>query len=192
MTIKTSGEGNTVSGRDTVFEGDSFNNFTVTGEKDELGIIQNIFDKVLNDVNKAEYIETESSKTRDKLIHIKEKIEINFKNNDEREEVKTYFTQLYSKISFVEKAFQVLDSEQQNEFHYYVMNNYKKLKRSDDNYSQIQILDNLTKVFIPKNQTKNPAYQSVAQSIVLFFFDDCTIFEKTQIEPKQISLFDGL
>ncbi|WP_179348028.1 hypothetical protein [Winogradskyella pacifica] len=192
MSIKTSGDDNITSGRDTVIEQNTFNTYEGLGEKDELGIIQNIFDTVLSVVKSDKSYNTESSKTKDKLIHIKDKIEINFKDNDEREEVKVYFTKLYSKIYFVEKAFQVLDSEEQNVFHYYVLNNYKKLKRSDKNYTQMQILDNLTNIFIPKIHVKNPIYQSIAQSIVLFFFDDCTIFEKTEIEPKQTSLFDGL
>ncbi|MFL0080737.1 hypothetical protein [Tenacibaculum maritimum] len=188
--MKVNGNENISSGRDTTIN--NYNNYSSTGEKDDLGIIQNIFDNVLDKVKDKEPHETLSSKTKDKLIHIKDKIEINFNNNDDREEVKTYFTKLYSKISFVEKAFQVLSNEEQSEFHYYILSNYKKLKRSKENYTSIQILEKLTDIFMPEANIKNPTYQSIAQSIVLFFFDDCTIFEKTKVEPKQTSIFDCL
>lgn len=185
MNDSINGNENILSNRDTYV-----NNFA-TDEKD-YGIITEIFEFVFKKINDDESTETESSSVKDKLIRIKEKIELNFKNAKEQNEVKEYFTKLYTKIFFVEKAFQALNSEEQNDIHFYISRIYNSLKRSDDNKSSIQILNELSLSFIPESHSQNPTYNSIAQGIVLFFFDDCTIFEKTDKEPDSPNLFDGL
>ncbi|WP_420573471.1 hypothetical protein [Kordia sp.] len=184
MRTRIDGDENIASGRDTIIN-------NVSEDKQEYGVITDIFDFVLKKYKEENYeIDTESSSVRDKLIHIKKKVELNFSDADEQKEVKQYFNKLYTKINFVEKAFQTLDSEEQSDIHYYVLNNYNKIKNESKDVTQIQILYRLTDFFIPENSIKNPTYRSIAQSIVLFFFDDCTIFEKTSNESQQTSLFD--
>lgn len=180
------GDGNITSGRDT------FINKVELDSKD-YGVIQTIFDHVLKRIKSENRVDNNKPySATDKLIHIKDKIDLNFKNSHDREEVKNYFTQLFTKINFVEKAFQSLDSDEQTDVHYYVLSYYNNLKRSDEALSPIQILTELTQIFIPEQHTQNPTYRGIAQSIVLFFFDDCTIFEKTKEEPRSPTLFDGL
>ena len=185
MGNKTTGDGNISSGRDTFIN-------QIEATKNDYGVIEIMFEFVLKKIEDNDDTDTKSSTTRDKLIHIKDKIELNFKTQVERSEVKEYFTKLYTKINFVEKAFQSLDTEEQNDVHFYILNNYNSLKRNDDETSPIEILTELAHGFIPENQLQNPTYKSIAHAIILFFFDDCTIFEKTSKEPIFPNLFDGL
>ncbi|MDF0718235.1 hypothetical protein PY092_18885 [Muricauda sp. 334s03] len=188
MNSEINGDGNVASGRDTYITNNNIQN-----ESKDYGVIQTIFNHVFERVNgENREDEKKSSSAKDKLIHIKDKIELNFKTAEDIEEVKSYFTQLYTKISFVENAFQSLDSEEQTDIHYYILSHYKGLKRSSENLSPIKILSELTQIFIPEQYSQNPTYRGIAQAIVLFFFDDCTIFEKTKKEPRTPTLFDKL
>lgn len=181
MSNKAKGKNNIQSGRDTIVQSLDLN---------EYGIIDDIFENVLNKIKDSSPIDTKSSNVQDKLIHINKKIEINFKRDEEREEIKQYFTQLFTKITIVESIFQTLDTEQQNDIHYYILNCYNGYKRDSSISNPVEILEKLSLNFLPNNQFKNPTYNSIARAIVLFFFDDCTIFEKTDTEPKQHTLFD--
>ena len=98
---------------------------------------------------------------------------------------------MFSKITAVEKSFQALDENDQQDVHFFISSNYYDIKREEQN--KIIILKKLSSIFIPPTQIKNPTYYSISQAIVLFFFDDCTIFEKTVNEINmQSNLFDQL
>lgn len=156
--------------------------------EEDYGVIKTIFNYVLDKIDEDQ--PDEPSLSRDKLIHINDKIKLNFTEKSERDEVKKYFTQLYLKINFVEKAFSSLGSDDQADIHFYIFSKYKGLKRKS--IKPIDILTDLSEIFIPTNQSKNPNFISIAQGIVLFFFDDCTIFEKTSSEEVQNDLFSEL
>lgn len=160
-------------------------------QRTELGVINNIFNFVIDEAKKIDLEASKKAFTSDRLIHIQDKIKINFSSSDEIAEVKKYFTDLFSKIHSVEKSFQALDEDDQESVHFYVSSKYFDLKRLEN--SPIEILKKLADIFLPPEQTKNPSYVSIAQSIVLFFFDDCTIFEKTTAEAGlQQDLFSNL
>lgn len=178
------GNRNIVANRDNIFLTQAIS------QEMELGVINNIFDFVIDE---AKNLDLESSKkafTSDRLVHIIKKININFSEKSEVHEVKQYFTNLYSKIHSVEKSFQALSEDDQESIHFYVSSKYFDLKRSE--MKPIEILKKLADIFIPPVNIKNPTYVSIAQSIILFFFDDCTIFEKTCDEGKQQDLFADL
>ena len=181
MGNKIKGDKNVLAGRDVIFNNEI--------EQEDYGVIETIFDYVLEKVDER-IDNNESSLSRDKLLHINDKINLNFTNEGERKNVQEYFTHLFLKISFVENAFASLSSDDQSDIHFYILNSYNKLKRKLK--TPIEILETLSEIFIPKNQIKNPNYQSIAQAIVLFFFDDCTIFEKTSKEESQKNLFSDL
>lgn len=158
----------------------------VAKSENEFGVINDIFSFVLTEAQDG-YIDTfEKAYSKDKLIHIKEKIKINFK--EETKEVQAYFITLYSKIILVEKSFSALEEDNQREVHFYISSKYHDLKRKKLN--AIEILKKLPEFFVPPKFQTNPTYMSIAQSIVLFFFDDCTIFEKTSQESVQTDLFE--
>jgi|APLak6261698768_1056241.scaffolds.fasta_scaffold00258_8 DNA primase catalytic subunit len=185
---KVNGNKNITSGRDTTFNQYVTN---ANNQEEELGIINEIFNFVIEE---AKNIDVENSKkafTSDRLIHIKNKIVLNFPEKEEIIEVQRYFTTLFTKIHSVEKSFQTLDENEQQSIHFYISSKYYDFKRKE--LKPIEILKKLAEIFIPPAQHKNPTYVSIAQSIVLFFFDDCTIFEKTILEENgQQSLFENI
>lgn len=186
--IEIEGADNIASGRDTSISIINYN--TIATESDsEIGIINNIFDYVIETTknNKREEVPVNDNK----LLHLNEKILLNFKSEDEINEVRQYFTQLYTHIHWVEKCFQTLEEFHQDCIHHYIFNLYNNLKSQEKN--KVAILKKLTTYFLPPKQSKNPSYFSIAQSIVLFFFDDCTIFEKTETEKLgTLDLFKDL
>ena len=139
----------------------------VSNNESELGVINDIFDYVLNVFKVKENEENIKALSSDKLIHLNEKIKINFNQKSEADEVKVYFTQLFSKITAVEKSFQALDENDQQDVHFFISSNYYDIKREEQN--KIIILKKLSSIFIPPTQIKNPTYYSISQAIVLFF-----------------------
>ncbi|MBF4515182.1 hypothetical protein IRZ71_02460 [Flavobacterium sp. ANB] len=185
---------NSVTGRNNIVANRDVNNIfqmQAINQEVELGVINEIFDFVIKEAKCLDLDESKKAFTSDRLIHIVKKISINFCEKDEIVEVKQYFTNLYSKIHSVEKSFQALNEDDQQSIHFYVSSKYFDLKRSE--MKPIEILKNLADIFMPPSSIKNPTYVSIAQSIVLFFFDDCTIFEKTVDESnEQLDLFADL
>ncbi len=165
----------------------SVTNIYSDNEKREQGILEEIFNYVINKVKDN----SKRNKKSDKLIHTKEKIELNFEGEAERQEVKEYFTHSYHKIILIESYFELLSAEDQNDIHSYSYLRYQELKGKLD--SPINILRELFKIFLPDGKEKNPMYINLANALVLFFFDDCTIFEKTAHEKDDHkTIFDEL
>lgn len=188
--INVEGSENIASGRDTNLTRSVSNNYhlAVSDSESEIGIINNIFDYVAKVASQTE-INVKVNDT--KLLHINEKINLNFEKKEDRLEIRGYFTELYKNIHWVEKCFQSIDEFNQNCIHHYIRNKYNDLKIHEQN--KILLLKSLTTFFIPPKQSKNPMYFTIAQSIVLFFFDDCTIFEKTEKEKARVlDLFKDL
>ena len=174
-----------VNGDRNIITGDNPIIFVAPDERREQGVIEDIFQFVLDKIAN----QTLNKSRPEKLLHTREKIELNFKNVVERDEVKQYFTHSYNKISIIEKYFETLQNEDQNDIHNFAYSNYCELKTQLN--TPILILRELFKVFIPDTKDRNPQYVNIANSIVLFFFDDCTIFEKTEKElSRQTTLFD--
>lgn len=184
---KITGDGNINANRDINYFLDS-----ATNQEAELGVINDIFIYVIeNSKSQENIISNENPDFQNKLLHLNEKIKLNFQTENEIKEVQEYFTKLFSKISSVEKGFQLLDEDAQMDVHFYISSLYQDLKRAEEN--KVVILRQLTDAFIPPNHLKNPTYVSIAQAIVLFFFDDCTIFEKTKKESNnQTNLFEDI
>lgn len=157
-------------------------------ESKEEGVIKEIFDNALN------LVETDPIENRDKdngkLIHALKKIQINFKTKEEEEEVRTYFSNSYNKKNSIEGYLIGLDSEFQLDLENHIFGKYVELKSTKPN---IEILRDLFKLYIPNSKENDPMYTNMAQAYVLLFFEDCTIFEKTEEEiSKQADLFSEL
>lgn len=179
MKNKIKGNKNINAGRDVIFQSPN--------ELKEEGVLEDIFQYVLTKINDIDF----KKEKNDKLLHTIEKIKLNFKKEEDQEEVKIYFTNSYHKITLIERYFESLTNEEQTDIHNYSYLKYCELK--SETQSPILILRQLFKIFLPNGKEKNPQYTNLANALVLFFFDDCTIFEKTNSEKKtQTSLFDEL
>ena len=151
-------------------------NFIQVAQSDEkdFGIIDKIFKSVIKDLKLSDHGTDRES------IDLSKKIEINFKDKDERERVQEYFKYAYTKISLIEKRIQEESPEVQNDLQGHMFQRYKVLK--DGRLSNLKILENMFSQSIISGKEDNPEYSNLTRAFILFFFDDCTIFEKTDSE----------
>lgn len=149
-------------------------NLAAGADKRDFGIIDEIFKSVIQQLQASEH------KQDRKYVNLNKKIEINFRSKEDRKRVRQYFKYAYTKVSLIEKRIQEEDSEIQNDLHGHVFNRYNALK--DRCLSNTEILEELFKQFIIPGKEDNAEYGNLTRAFVLFFFDDCTIFEKTDIE----------
>jgi len=143
-------------------------------EEYDFGIIDEIFKSIVKNLRTGKH---SSDK---KHVSLNEKIEINFHNQEDRERVQQYFKFAYTKISLIEKRIQEEDIEIQNDLQGHIFENYNGFK--DQNLGNIEILEELFKQFVIPTKKDNPEYRNLTRAFVLFFFDDCTIFDKTEFE----------
>ena len=149
-------------------------NYTIlqNEEDQDLTIINEIFDYVLKKIQ-----DSEPSKI-DEHLNIKDKIKLNFNKTQDQDSVSQYFNLALPKINLIQKRLAEEPSEIQNDIQAHIFEMYYKLK-STGTLKNINILHELFAKFIPKNKKNDPSYSQVARSFVLFFFEDCSIFEKT-------------
>ncbi len=159
---------NLQAGRDATFI-----NIAKSDEKD-FGIIDEIFKSVIKNLGSSE------SQPDKEYINLSKKIEINFKDKEERRRVQGYFKYAYTKIALIEKRIQEEDPEVQNDLHGHLFQRYNSLK--DGGLNNLQILEELFSQFIIPGKKDNAEYTNLTRAFILFFFDDCTIFEKTESE----------
>lgn len=143
-------------------------------DETDFGIIDEIFKSVIKRLGSGE------SQPDKEHVKLSKKIEINFKNEEERKRVQKYFKYAYTKIALIEKRIQEEDSEVQNDLQGHLFQNYNSLK--DDGLTNLQILENLFSQFNIPGKKNNAEYANLTRAFILFFFDDCTIFEKTESE----------
>ncbi len=146
----------------------------VQEDQKDFGVIDEIFKNVIGQLRSSE------DKLNKEHINLNKKIEINFLNKEDRERVRKYFRYAYTKIALIEKRIQEEDTEIQNDLHGDVFQRYNSLK--DCGLSNIKILEELFKQFIIPDKKNNSTYRNLTRAFILFFFEDCTIFEKTNKE----------
>lgn len=160
----------------------TYNNF-VDQERVDQGVIQDIFKYVIENCHNNELIEKARPEA---LLKTQKKINKNFKGAKDRQEIIQYCKLTSGKISLIEKAFSNLDSQEQNDVHTYILSRYNENKR--EGLDNLNNFFSLFKRFIPPQKSSDPTYENIAKSFVLFFFQDCTIFEKLREEQKQLKL----
>jgi len=171
LTQKQKGGDNSVNlqaGRDVTFI-----NIAKSDEKD-FGIIDEIFKSVIKSLGSNE------SQPDKEHINLSKKIGINFKDEEERRRVQEYFKYAHTKSALIEKRIQEEDLEVQNDLHGHLFQRYNSLK--DERLNNLQILEKLFSQFITPDKKDNAEYTNLTRAFILFFFDDCTIFEKTESE----------
>lgn len=152
--------------------GDRNINIQIEGFKEDLGIINEIYKKVLKESKK-----NISFKKDKKFLEVNKKIELNITNEQERKRIKELFESIYNKISLIEKTFSNLDSSDQREITIDISDRYseKLIKPNSNAYSA---LNSLFTDYIPLEKRKDPKYNNLAKAFVLFFFEDCTLGRK--------------
>jgi hypothetical protein len=142
----------------------------------DMGAIGVIFKHVIANIHLCEsYGKSKPSS----LIKVEEKIKINFQQT-EMEAVARYYSYAIPKLKIIEEYFQTLDPEEQADIHGYLFEMYIKNKTSS--MVAIDNLHNLFDAITPPNQKQNAQYKGLSRALVLFFFEDCTIFEKIPSE----------
>jgi len=142
-------------------------------EERDFEIIDEIFKNVVQKIKNKDY-----NRLDKKYLRIHEKIKLNFVDTKDKERVQDYFKTAYTITSLIETRMQEEDSVIQEILGGHIFEKYNKLK--DEGLENINILEKLFGQFIIKGKEDNPFYTSCARAFVLFFFDDCTIFEKTK------------
>jgi len=151
----------------------------VPEEKVEVSIIDEMFQAVLVKIkaNPSPKPPVEPS------LSLTDKIQLNFTDAKEQEEVVRYIQTALLKMSIIEGTFKALGNEEQNDITAHIFQRYNERKRKG--LQNIQILTELFSEFTPAGKQSDPAYTNLARALVLFFFDDCTIFEKTTKEKSK-------
>lgn len=144
----------------------------------DLGIINSIIDFVLLNSQESNI----NNSRADKLLNTTQKIKINFKDSLEREDITNFCKYASEKIFLIDIAFSKLDSSDQNDIHSFILSKYSQNRTNGLN--NMTNFYSLCNEFIAPKFSKNPKYQNIAKSFVLFFFQDCTIFEKTNKEKE--------
>jgi hypothetical protein len=153
-------------------------------EEEELSIVDEIFDYVLNEIKEGAGDKFKPGEN----LNLQNKIKLNFKNEEEQEEVIIYAKAAILKRDLIKQKYQSLETEKQKDLHAHIFGLYKEYKRAGK--SNIEILTALFNDFTSKNRVDNSTYVNLAKALVLFFFEDCTIFEKTKSEKYKQKEFD--
>lgn len=152
-------------------------------EKQELTVIEELFVYVLSQINEGigkNYIPEGSLNLSDKIV-------VNFKTKEEQNVVSEYIKDALLKTELIRRRYEILDTEHQKDIHSHIFGLYQELKRKS--FENIEILNTLFLEFTPNDKQKDSTYINLAKAFVLFFFEDCTIFEKTKAEKaKQTKL----
>ena len=152
--------------------GDGNTNIQIEAFQEDLGIIAEIYKKVLESPKATLTIPKDNH-----FLEVNKKIEFNISDPDEQARIKKLFEDIYDKINVIEKTFSNLDPSQQRTITIDVGEQYHKfLKKNNSN--MIETLEELFDHYTPETKSKNPEYNLLARAFVLFFFDDCTIGRK--------------
>ena len=153
--------------------GDNNTNIQIESFQEDLGIIEEIYRSVLENTKKSLNLDKDTD-----FLEINKKIEFNISDPDEQKRVKKLFEDIYDKINIIEKTFSSLDPSQQRIITIDIGEQYHKFIKKN-NSNMMETLENLFEHYTPKTKSKNPEYNLLARSFVLFFFDDCTIGRKS-------------
>lgn len=185
----TNSDGNTFIG-DHGLINNGIVNLGIASVIEDMGIIASIFSYVSDNVKSC--LNYDNSQPPKDWVKTSEKIKINFAG-DERGVVAEYYRNALPKVRMIEDYFQTLDSENQADLHNHMCGIYNTNKMNG--MSTIKNLHSLFSEVVPVGQKMNAHYTSMAKALVLFFFEDCTIFEKIASEQNgsgQLSLWQLL
>jgi hypothetical protein len=171
----------------------SYDTSQLEQNRQDRDIIDEIFHHILENVpSKGTTLEQiRDSKPFSKLRF---KVPLNFPKH----QMKTFqemLHQTWDKKSLVEHYLaeqSAIDETKVFDLQEYIQSEFRRLRGSDDHHIKIddlQVIEQLSQQYITGNKRKNdPVYQANAKAIVLYFFEFCTIGQKT--EQEQGETFD--
>lgn len=190
--IKSNGDGTNQQNQ----EGDNINagivvqsnngvlNIAAQQEKEDFSILENIYISIFDQGIPEEIYE-------DGYLELGAKIKLNFSTTEDRDTVSDYFKYAYPKILAVESWIVVAGRDKENDLRGFILNKYRLLKVQD--ISSYKILEDLFSQFKIPEKKHDLAYDQMARALVLFFFEDCTIFKKTgqeKMRQERLSIFN--
>jgi hypothetical protein len=152
--------------------GDRNWNIQISGFKEDLGIIDEIYKKILKKHKTKLY----GVRKKD-FVGVEEKIKLNIVGKDKQEELRELFRSIYDKISLIQQTFYNLDKGDQREIHIDIKERYSEILKESQG-DVLLTLRKLSREYLPLDKLKNPKYTTLSKAFVLFFFDDCTIGRK--------------
>lgn len=142
----------------------------------KMKLYKELFDSLLRDLDSNQTVITDDGV----FLRTKSKIELNFPES--KEVVADYYNESICELELVRSAIQMYSGSQQKAVHSQLRRRYNELKLE---YKEpLAIFHALVEYMTPREKQDDPLYSGVAQSIVLFFFEDCTLFEKTFAERR--------
>ncbi|MDX2776503.1 SMEK domain-containing protein [Streptomyces caniscabiei] len=157
----------------------------------ETNIDDEIVSLVNDVVNKAED-DILINRNRD-FVEVNEKIVINFSGMRDQEYIRSEYERCMERFKVIESVLQVKGPEAETILQSSMSDLYNKLKHDSGIKSNREIFDKMVSMVEQSSPVgAQKALRRLAiKSLVLFHFDDCTIFEKTTTE-KNNSLFRGI
>ena len=158
--------------------GRAIDSFSIEAEEEiaELETINEIFEEVTRLIQERE---TRDLDYADERWHLKttKKIMLNFSNQEDRRSVQVFAVKAVRLVRSIEERMQAETPEIQDSITAYVFSKYDEFKRAGlSNYS---VLTKLFDEFMPAGKS---VMKNAVRAFVMFFFEDCTIFEKEEVE----------
>lgn len=119
------------------------------------------------------------------LTHTREKIQINFTDEDDAEMVNSYLLNAIPNSNLIGEVINEHPTLDQAQLEDYLRDVYNKHKLQDNR--PLAILMAMVDMFIPKGKEEDILYITWSRYFVMKFFENCTIFKKTQKEKSFVS-----
>lgn len=144
-------------------------------------IINEILGKC-TDLMKQEELATKTK--QDLPLHLKEKITLNFDDEDEADQVSRYLMAALPYSSTLNDAINSFPDLDPSDLEEYMMDVYNKYS-STQNKKPMETLLEMFAYFVPASGTNDLAYRTWSRRFVLKYFENCTIFRRSKSEIEQ-------
>lgn len=116
------------------------------------------------------------------LLHSREKIALNFKNANDADQVARYLRNSLAYSDLIGEVVNDYPGLDPADLEDYIRDMYNKLKLNDKR--PMYILQSLFDLFVPSDKREDLMYLSWSRRIVMKYFENCTIFERTESERQ--------
>ncbi len=156
---------------------------TINNPRTSVGVVNDI---IAHCVKSMETTELGIKKTQELPLHTKEKIALNFEDPNEADIVVRYIQTSLVYSSDLNDAINQFPNLDSSDLEGYMLHTYTRL--STNGTTPIQILSDMFDFFTPPEHKEDYAYMSWARRFVCKYFENCTIFKRTETEMKQVVL----
>lgn len=120
------------------------------------------------------------------LLHSKEKIALNFKDSGDADQVTNYLRNTLAYADLIGEAINDYPDLDSGDLEDYVRDVYNKHKLKDQR--SMYILQSMFESFIPADKRDDIIYMSWSRRFVMKYFENCTIFERTELEQQKLGV----